>query len=32
VYSAAALGVVYDYEKMEQLHFGGGETEFSSRK
>ena len=32
VYPTAALGVVFDYKKMEQKYFGGGETDFSGRK
>lgn len=32
VYATAALGVVFDYKKMEQLYFGGGKTDFGGRK
>jgi len=32
VYPTAAIGVVYDYNKMTQLYFGGGKTEKGGRK
>ena len=32
VYPTAALGIIYDYKKKEQIFFGGGKTKFSARK
>ena len=32
VYPTAALGVVYDFEKKEQTYFGGGMTDYGSKK
>lgn len=32
VYSAACLGIIYDYEKMTQIYFGGGKTKKGGRK
>ena len=32
VYPTAALGVVFDYKKMQQRYFGGGKTDFGGRK
>lgn len=32
VYPAAAVGIIYDYEKMTQKFFGGGKTKKAGRK
>lgn len=32
VYPTAAIGVVFDYQNMSQIWFGGGETDFGGRK
>jgi len=32
VYPTAAIGVVFDYENMKQIWYGGGKTDFGGRK
>ena len=32
VYPTAALGVVYDFESVKQTYFGGGKTDYGSKK
>lgn len=32
VYPTAAIGVIFDYKKVEQKYFGGGKTDFGGRK